>query len=185
MKPRLIAVVGRRDTGKTTTMEYLVRGLIEKGFKVGAVKRIHDPGFSIDTPGKDTHRLSAAGATVVVSSADGEIATIKKAEKPSEEYFLGEIVKTMQREGVQVVLLEGFHGVVAKRPEIPKVVTARKKSDLDGMLRVAGGPVLAITGVIADRHGRRSKGTIPVVSLTRDGEKLLSMVLSALKSARE
>ena len=68
-RPHAIAIVGNSGAGKTTLLERLIPALKRKGLRVGAIK--HDAHrFDIDHPGKDSHRLTAAGAdTMVITSA--------------------------------------------------------------------------------------------------------------------
>ena len=58
---RVIAVVGTKGSGKTTTIEYLISRLSDEGYKVGSIKHVHHPDFSIDTDGTDTWRHTRAG----------------------------------------------------------------------------------------------------------------------------
>ncbi|MCP4728353.1 MAG: bifunctional molybdopterin-guanine dinucleotide biosynthesis protein MobB/molybdopterin molybdotransferase MoeA, partial [bacterium] len=52
----LIAITGKKNSGKTTVIESLIRLLTEKGWRVGTVKHHHHGDFEPDTPGKDSHR---------------------------------------------------------------------------------------------------------------------------------
>ena len=49
-----ISVVGSRHSGKTATVEAIVRELTGRGYKVATAKHIHDANFTIDTEGRDT-----------------------------------------------------------------------------------------------------------------------------------
>ncbi|MCJ7559854.1 molybdopterin-guanine dinucleotide biosynthesis protein B, partial [Candidatus Bathyarchaeota archaeon] len=64
-----IAVVGSKKSGKTTTIENLVRELTKKGYKVAAIKHVSEPDFTIDTAGKDTWKFAKAGAKTIISVA--------------------------------------------------------------------------------------------------------------------
>lgn len=75
---RIVSVIGSRNSGKTTTIEYLVRQLCDRGLKVGSAKHMHDLDVSIDQPGKDTARLASAGSKVIVGVSPRELALIKK-----------------------------------------------------------------------------------------------------------
>ncbi|HWS15715.1 MAG TPA: molybdopterin-guanine dinucleotide biosynthesis protein B, partial [Candidatus Methylomirabilis sp.] len=76
-KPHAIAVVGNSGAGKTTLLERLIPALVRKGFRVGAVK--HDAHrFDIDHPGKDSHRLTAAGADTMVITSASTLAMVKR-----------------------------------------------------------------------------------------------------------
>ena len=57
-----IHVVGRKNHGKTTLIADLVRRLTEQGVRVGTIKHTSHA-HELDTPGKDSHRHRAAGAT--------------------------------------------------------------------------------------------------------------------------
>lgn len=59
--PPLVQCVGWSGSGKTTFLEKLIPRLTAAGLRVAVMK--HDGhGFEMDRPGKDTYRLSAAGA---------------------------------------------------------------------------------------------------------------------------
>ena len=70
---KIIGVVGIRRSGKTTTVEVLIRELKKRGFTVGTVKSINCPLFEIEEREKsNTRRHKKAGADVVCASAKGE-----------------------------------------------------------------------------------------------------------------
>ena len=50
----IVAVVGSSESGKTTAVEALIKGLTKNGYTVASAKRIPEPEFTIDTEGKDT-----------------------------------------------------------------------------------------------------------------------------------
>ncbi|MEM3055386.1 MAG: molybdopterin-guanine dinucleotide biosynthesis protein B, partial [Candidatus Bathyarchaeia archaeon] len=77
-KATVIAVLGSKESGKTTTIEALTRELTSRGYKVAAVKHIPEKNFTIDTKGKDTWRFAEAGAKTVVGISPKEVATIEK-----------------------------------------------------------------------------------------------------------
>ena len=56
-------LLGRKNHGKTTLMVELVEHLASRGFRVGTIKHTHHA-HELDTPGKDSHRHRAAGASV-------------------------------------------------------------------------------------------------------------------------
>lgn len=67
-KPVVVAIVGYKNTGKTTLVCRLTQALTEKGYRVGTLK--HDHGdFSWDYPDTDTfaHRQAGAAQTAIVS----------------------------------------------------------------------------------------------------------------------
>jgi len=84
--PGAIAIVGNSGAGKTTLLERLIPALKRKGVRVGVVK--HDAHrFDIDHPGKDSHRLTAAGADTMMITSASMLAMVKRhaASPPIEE----------------------------------------------------------------------------------------------------
>jgi len=66
---KIVAVVGTKNTGKTTLVTKLVRELVLRGFKVGTVKHTH---VKLDLDGKDTWKHREAGASMVVGAGEDE-----------------------------------------------------------------------------------------------------------------
>jgi molybdopterin-guanine dinucleotide biosynthesis protein MobB len=115
-KPNAIAIVGNSGAGKTTLLERVIPALKRKGLRVGVVK--HDAHrFDIDHPGKDSHRLTAAGADTMMITSASMLAMVKRhsASPPIEEliewYF----------SDMDLVLVEGFRG-----SSLPKIEVHRK-----------------------------------------------------------
>ena len=70
---KIVSFLGYKESGKTTALEHVCRKLTQNGWKVGTLKHIHEPEFTIDHKGKDTFRHAQAGAAVVVSVSKKEI----------------------------------------------------------------------------------------------------------------
>jgi molybdopterin-guanine dinucleotide biosynthesis protein MobB len=117
MEVRAISFVAKSGTGKTTLLEKVIAHLKERGYRVGVVK--HDAhSFDIDHPGKDSHRLSAAGADTMLISSPEKLALIKKhANPPAVEELLAHHFSD-----VDIVLTEGF-----KKSSLPKIELHRKE----------------------------------------------------------
>jgi len=111
---RAVAVVGFRKSGKTTVVEGLVRELVKRGYRVGTIKHIREKEFSIDVTGKDTWRHAQAGASVTVSLAPREVATVTKRSAKIEE-----VMATLQ--WLDFIILEGFR----RSKGIAKIATPR------------------------------------------------------------
>lgn len=110
--PAAVSFVAKSGTGKTTLLEAVLRELAARGWKVGAVK--HDAhSFEIDHEGKDSWRLTRAGASPMVISSPEKLALVQSGlpgEIPLEEIiarFMGE---------VDLVLTEGY-----KTGHLPKI----------------------------------------------------------------
>jgi len=117
MTVRAVAFVAKSNTGKTTLLEQVIRELKNRGYRVGAVK--HDAcRFDIDHPGKDSHRLTAAGADTMLITSPDKLALIKRhGAAPS----LEEIIAAYFND-VDIVLTEGF-----RMSTLPKIEVHRKE----------------------------------------------------------
>jgi len=113
----VVAFVAKSNTGKTTLLEKVILELQQRGYRIGAIK--HDAhNFDIDHPGKDSHRLTAAGATTMLITSPEKLALIKKhTETPP----LEKLVETYFGD-VDIVLTEGF-----KRSALPKIEVHRRE----------------------------------------------------------
>lgn len=115
-KPRIVLIVGKSNSGKTTLMEKLIRELSARGFRVGSVKHTHDK-FNFDKQGKDSWRHKNAGAVASLLVTDTKVALVKEDTRPAEEkffHYLGDM---------DLILAEGF-----KTFCLPKIEVFRKKS---------------------------------------------------------
>jgi molybdopterin-guanine dinucleotide biosynthesis protein MobB len=112
-----VSFVAKSGTGKTTLLEKVIACLKDTGLKVGVVK--HDAHrFEIDHPGKDSYRLTAAGADVMVISSPEKLALVQHHEQaPTIEDLIDRFF-----EDVDVVLLEGF-----KNSRLPKIELHRQQ----------------------------------------------------------
>ena len=141
MKTQVIAVVGTKKSGKTTTIENLIRELTKRGYRIAAIKHVPETDHTIDTSGKDTWRYAQAGAKTVISAAAGEIATLEKV--PLETVKLSDLIKKCK--GNDIVFIEGLKNKVAKRKNIAKIVVAK---NMDEIVNAVGTyePILAFSG---------------------------------------
>jgi len=113
--PRSVSFVAKSGTGKTTLLEKVITELKSRGWRIGVIK--HDAHkFDIDHPGKDSHRLTAAGADTMLISSPEKLALVKKhaASPPIEELLATYFAD------VDLVLTEGF-----KKSGLPKIEVHR------------------------------------------------------------
>lgn len=117
MKTKAVSFVAKSGTGKTTLLEKVIGELKKRGYRVGVIK--HDAHrFDIDRPGKDSHRLTAAGADTMLISSPEKLALVKKHEaSPPIEQLLEQYFSNMD-----IVLTEGF-----KKSGLPKIELHRKE----------------------------------------------------------
>jgi molybdopterin-guanine dinucleotide biosynthesis protein MobB len=118
MIPPVVSIVAKSGTGKTTLLEKLIAELKKRGYKVGAVK--HDAhSFSIDHEGKDSWRLTEAGADTMLITSPEKVAMVKR--NPGTEPVLLETIANFCAD-LDIVLTEGF-----KRSSMPKIEVHRRE----------------------------------------------------------
>ncbi|MCF6264961.1 MAG: molybdopterin-guanine dinucleotide biosynthesis protein B [Desulfuromusa sp.] len=118
MTPPVVSIVAKSGTGKTTLLEKLIAELKKRGYKVGAVK--HDAhSFSIDHEGKDSWRLTEAGADTMLITSPEKVAMVKR--NPGAEPVLMETIANFCGD-LDIVLTEGF-----KRSSMPKIEVHRRE----------------------------------------------------------
>jgi molybdopterin-guanine dinucleotide biosynthesis protein MobB len=115
----VISIVAKSRTGKTTLLEKLIAELKRRGYRVGVIK--HDAhNFEIDHTGKDSWRLTQAGADTMMISSAAKLAMIEMnhaSEEPSLDDLLNKYFMN-----VDIVLTEGF-----KKNTLPKIEVHRKE----------------------------------------------------------
>jgi molybdopterin-guanine dinucleotide biosynthesis protein MobB len=178
----LVAAVGVSGSGKTTTLEYLISQFSAEGYNVGAIKHVHHSGFTIDTPGKNTYRFSKAGSKVVMAIAPEEVAIIKKT--PQELNDLDQIIALLEKEELDIIFIEGLHGLIAKKAEIPKIITAKDQAGLAETMKGTVDPILAISGLIAKNSETPTLKNLPVIRIPEDGKKLVELIKHQMKTKR-
>ena len=165
----IVAVVGSSNSGKTTTVETLIRGLTKRGYTVASAKHIPEPEFTIDTEGKDTWRHIKAGASAVLSVAPNELTAIKKVDTTN--YSLEQVIAEFPDE-VDIIILEGFKGLVGQNASVPKLVTAKNVNEITAALERYKN-ILAFVTPIPDG---KVETEIPCVDALKEPEKLVDLV---------
>jgi molybdopterin-guanine dinucleotide biosynthesis protein B len=177
----VVAAVGTSGSGKTTTLEYLIQHLSAEGYRIGSIKHVHHEGFTMDREGTNTWRYAKAGAKVIVAISPEEIAVIKKTPGLND---LDQIVSLLEKEQLDIIFVEGFHRLVAKRTDIPKIITAEDAANLKRTLEGTVEPIFAITGVISQKKPEISGLKIPMIDLNTEGVKLLQLIERYLKNKK-
>jgi molybdopterin-guanine dinucleotide biosynthesis protein MobB len=114
---KAVSFVAKSGTGKTTLLEKVITELKGKGVRVGVIK--HDAHkFDIDHPGKDSYRLTAAGADTMLISSPEKLALVKRHQASPP---IRELITTYFKD-VDIVLTEGF-----KQSDLPKIEVHRSE----------------------------------------------------------
>jgi len=174
----VVAAVGVSGSGKTVTLEYLVSKLSAQGYKIGSIKHVHHKGFTMDKEGTNTWRYARAGAKVIVAISPEEVAIIKKTEMPLDK--LDQMIALLDREDLDIVFFEGFHSLIAKRADVPKIITAVDEKGLEQTLEGTVQPILAIAGIVAQNSTSRTFRNTPIIKVPEDGQKLVELVKAYL-----
>jgi len=155
---RVLSVIGKSGSGKTTIIEGLIKELKNRGYTIGSVKEIHFEDFTIDEKGTNTDRHYRAGSELVTARGLDETDLLFKR-----RLELDEILKYYNHD---YVILEGV-----KIDYIPTVITAVNKQDIDELM---GGNVFAVSGKIAEDidHFR----DLPVINGLKNSKKLSDIV---------
>ncbi len=110
------SIVAFSNTGKTTMLERLIPELKRRGLKTAVIK--HDAHeFEMDKPGKDSWRLSQAGAVVTVVASQTKAAIIENRFIPIDELIA-------HISDVDIILTEGY-----KHGPWPKIALQRGGND--------------------------------------------------------
>ena len=118
-----LAVVGAKNSGKTTVIEGLVGYLVGEGCRVATIKHTsHSHRF--DTPGKDSYRHRQAGAGLTVAVSDEEVAIFAQPDSLDVRQL-----QYLTRRQIDIWLIEGDRS--ANRP---KVLVTRHLKELSGAL---------------------------------------------------
>lgn len=114
---KAVSFVAKSGTGKTTLLEKVIAELKRRGYRIGAIK--HDAHrFDIDHPGKDSYRITAAGADTMLISSPEKLALVKRHDATPP---IHELIETYFRD-VDIILTEGF-----KKSNLPKIEVHRKE----------------------------------------------------------
>ncbi|MBI4834120.1 MAG: molybdopterin-guanine dinucleotide biosynthesis protein B [Planctomycetes bacterium] len=112
---KIISIVGKSNSGKTTLLEKLIKNLSGKGYRIGTIKH-NTRGFEIDYPGKDSYRHFHAGSCATLIISPRKLAFIKRLDKPAK---LDAITENFFK-GFDLIITEGF-----KRENKPKIELVR------------------------------------------------------------
>jgi molybdopterin-guanine dinucleotide biosynthesis protein MobB len=117
MTIKAISFVARSGTGKTTLLEGVIAALKHRGYRVGVIK--HDAHrFNVDHPGKDSYRLTAAGADTMLICSPEKLALVKQLDAPPP---MEELLATYF-DDVDIVLTEGYKTGTMPKLEVHRAV---------------------------------------------------------------
>lgn len=155
---KVFSVFGISKSGKTTTIENIIKELKRRRYTVGSVKEIHFEEFAIDTEGSNTFRHKMAGSELVTARGYFETDVLFPT-KLSVEDILGFYDQ-------EFVVLEGVTDY-----NLPKIITAHNEKEIEERLDES---VFAISGRISNKI-TNYKG-IPVINSMDNIEELVNLI---------
>jgi molybdopterin-guanine dinucleotide biosynthesis protein B len=164
----IIAVIGNKNSGKTTVIEILTRELTKRGYKVAAVKHIPKRDFTIDVEGRDTWRFATAGAKTIVAISPMEITFIEK--KDTSKLALEDIAGRCQES--DLILIEGFRELVKDDIRVPKIVTVKTVDEAFKALKTFK-RVIALAGFGSINE---TSLDVPYFNILKDGDRLSGFI---------
>lgn len=111
---KAVSFVAKSGTGKTTLVAQVIRELSSRGYRVGAYKASQH--FDIDQPGKDSYRMTEAGAVLTMINSPGKLALIQS--EPTKLDIEALLLRYFSE--VDIVLVEGD-----KWGPLPKIEVCR------------------------------------------------------------
>jgi molybdopterin-guanine dinucleotide biosynthesis protein B len=160
---KALSVIGITKSGKTTTIENIIKELIRRGFSVGSIKEIHYEKFAIDTEGSNTYRHAAAGAEVVTARGYKETDILFPVQLPVEDILRFYVQDYVVMEGVS-----DYNVPVILCAHSLKELEEHKEKDYFNR-------VFAISGVVADSKNDFEK--IPVINAEKNISELVDIIV--------
>ena len=158
---KVFSVCGIKQSGKTTTIECIIRELTARGYSVGSVKEIHSESFAIDPdPDSNTRRHRSAGAGLVTARGLYETDMLFPGKLSIEKilsFYEGEY---------DWVAMEGVSGT-----PIPTIITAHGEDDLEEKL---SDKTLCVSGRITARI-KEYRG-LPAIDATTSVSQLVDFL---------
>ena len=155
---RAFSVIGITKTGKTTTIENIIRELKKRNYSVGSIKEIHFDSFAIDIPGTNTDRHRQAGSELVTARGYHETDIMFPSKLPIEEI--------LRYHDQDYVIMEGVRDY-----NIPKIACADKEDELE---KIFDRSVFAVSGKIGARLDE-FKDT-PAIDPVSEAERLVDLI---------
>lgn len=155
---KIFSVIGISKSGKTTTIENIIKELVRRNYTVGSIKEIHFHDFKMDEEGTNTDRHKKAGSSLVTARGAFETDILHQ-----EKMNINDILKEYSQD---FVVMEGVRDTCA-----PKIVTAH---DIEGIEDRLDETTFAISGQISNKI-KEYKG-IPVINSETDIIKLVDLI---------
>lgn len=157
---RVLSVIGTSKTGKTTTIENIIKELRRRRYTVGSVKEIHFESFAIDTEGTNTDRHKRAGSQLVSARGIYETDILFQ-----ERISMDELLRFYDHD---FVILEGVTDA-----NVPRIITAIEEEDIDNKYDDLA---FCVSGVISNTRTKEEYNGLPIINSVDNIEKLVDLI---------
>jgi len=159
---KVFSVIGKSKSGKTTTIENIIKELKRRSYTVGSIKEIHYEKFTIDQEGTNTYRHRKAGSDLVTARGYYETDILFPR-----SLDINEILKFYSQD---YVIMEGVVDY-----NCPIILCVNKKEDIEeNRSKEYFERIFLISGVISNKTGECDG--IPVINSKNNVKKLVDFI---------
>jgi len=155
---KTFSVIGYTQSGKTTTIENIIKELKKRNYSVGSIKDIHFEKFKIDKEGTNTFRHGAAGSELVTARGYYETDILFPRKLSIEE--------VLEFYSQDFVIMEGVTDY-----NLPVILCAQNEAEIDERF---SDKVFVISGRISNSIDEYKK--IPVINAVEDAARLVDFI---------
>jgi molybdopterin-guanine dinucleotide biosynthesis protein len=136
----------------------------------------------MDTPGKDSWRLTKAGSQTVVIISPDEMGQITRLRQGSNRQLLALAIHAALCIRPDIIIIDGFASMLhAISVPLLTIVMAKNENDLSRTMRRVPRPVFAISGQIAETASKANRDGIPIFKYPADRQLLLRALSKTLQ----
>ncbi len=155
---KVLSVIGAAKTGKTTTIENIIRELRRRRYTVGTVKEIHSKESIINTEGTNIDRHKKAGSQLVTARGMYETDVLFQ-----EKISMDELLRFYDHD---FVILEDVIDANA-----PRIITAISEEDIDNKYDDLA---FCVSGVISNT--KEEYNGLPIINSINNIENLVDLI---------
>ncbi len=155
---KIFSVIGYTQSGKTTTIESIIKELKRRKYSIGSIKDIHFEKFKIDKEGTNTYRHGQAGSELVTARGYYETDILFPRKLDIEEI--------LEFYSQDFVIMEGVSDY-----NLPIILCGQNEAEIEERL---SGNVFVISGKISNSINEYKK--IPVIDAVEDTARIVDLI---------